>query len=83
MAGERIFLEAFHRFRAHPFKKVVGLVVLTHVVETKTPILALARPPFGSAMRAGLLTAGPLANVRGAARLPISCGLDADAVEEG
>src|ERR1043166_741819 len=83
MAGHGILLEPCHRIIAHPGEIIVGMVVLAHVFEAEAPILALAQPSLGGAVRGRAVAARPSAGRTVGAAPPVLARLDPDAVEKG
>src|SRR5207248_5042151 len=62
VAGDGLLLVAGDRVLAHSGEKIVGMIVLAHVMETESPIFALAKPPLRRAMSSILVAIGPIAN---------------------
>ena len=83
MSGKGIFLVRHHRRVAHSGEKIIGLVVLAHVIEAKTPIILLASAPLGGAMRRFFLAPMPFAVGTTGFRAAILFRFDADTVKEG
>ena len=86
VAGQRILLIARDRVRIHAGEEIVGLVVLTDVIETEMEIFTRIVPALGRAVRALFLAVGPFAHDDVLARtlflLRVQARLDADGVEE-
>src|SRR5215510_9082590 len=83
MSGEGVLLVSHHRRVAHSGEKIVGLVVLAHVIQTKTPIILLTSAPFGGAVRRFFLAPVPFAVGTTGFRAAILFRFDADTVKEG
>ena len=81
MADDRLFLILRDVFRVHPGEKIVGLVVLPHVIEAEPPIFPLTQPPFGRAVSCGRLAVRPIAGRGLGIYATIFVGLYPDAVE--
>src|SRR6202035_964397 len=81
MTGDRVLLVFEDRVVAHAGEEIVRVVVLAHVAETEPPMLVLALPPLGGAMRGRRLAAWPLAGRQIDARPAILVGLHSDAVD--
>src|SRR4029077_11799143 len=82
VAGHGILLVARDRVLAHAREVIIGMIVLAHVLEAEAPVLVLAQPPFGGAVRRLAVAAGPLANRHRPGRLALLLGLDPDPVEQ-
>src|SRR5271165_5853779 len=66
----------------HSRKKIIRMIVRTHVVEAELPIFPFAQPPFGRAMRRGSLALRPLAGRALSAQPTILVGLHPDSIEQ-
>src|SRR5215467_2567139 len=83
MAGDRVLLIARDRVLAHAGEKIVGVIVLAHMIETEPPVLALLRAPLRRPVRRRVGAARPFAGRHGIAQPAILVGLDANSVEQG
>src|SRR6202047_220560 len=82
MTGDRILLVFGDRIVAHPGEEIVRVVVLAHMAEAEPPMLVLALPALGGAVRGGGIAAWPFASRQIAAQPAILVGLYPDAVEQ-
>src|SRR3954469_11412664 len=82
VAGHGILLVPRDRIVAHSGKIIVGMIVFPNVLEAETPVLVLAQPAFGRAMRRLAAAARPLADRRIGGRLALLLGLDPDTIEQ-
>src|SRR5579859_2308099 len=60
VTGERVLLIARDRVIAHAGEKIIGLIVLAHVVEAEPPVFALAVASLGRPVGRRLDAIGPL-----------------------
>src|SRR5206468_1749350 len=83
MADDRVLLVARDVVGGHPGEEIVGVVVLTHVIEAEAPVFVVAGAPLGRPIDRGAVAARPFtARVLGP-QPAIPVGLDPDAVEQG
>src|SRR5690349_20350273 len=83
MAGDRVLLIARDRVVAHAGEKIVGVVVLAHMIEAEAPVLALFTTTLWRPVGSPVGAARPLAGRHGVAQPAVLVGLDANAVEQG
>jgi hypothetical protein len=82
VSGDGVLLILQDGVVAHAGEIIVRVVVLAHVLETEAPMLVLARPGLGGAMRRRIAAALPIAARPIRTRPAILLGLDADAIEQ-
>src|SRR5216684_1483595 len=82
MAGNGLLLISGNRVFAHSGKKIVGMIVVAHVMKAEAPIFARAQAPLGRPMGGVLAATGPIAGRIARLRAAVLCGLDPDAVEQ-
>src|SRR5713101_5586620 len=82
MAGNGLLLISGNRVFAHSGKKIVGMIVVAHVMKAEAPICARAQAPLGRPMGGVLAAAGPIAGRIARLRAAVLCRLDPDAVEQ-
>src|SRR5260370_3390304 len=82
VAGNGLLLISGDRVFAHSGKKIVGMIVVAHVMKAEAPIFARAQAPLGGAMGGVLAATGPIAGRIAQLRAAVLCGLDPDTVEQ-
>jgi hypothetical protein len=83
MAGDGVLLIFRNGILAHAGEVIVGVVVFAHVLETEPPILVLAQPSLGGAVRRLIAAALPVTRRAIRAQTAVLRGLDPDTIVQG